>query len=179
LGAVGQIGSGKDTVVKYISTKFSIPIISIGDIARKIAKDEGVPATRENLQKITERYYEKFGKTYFIEETVARIEHSGKEKMLITGIRAPTDVTTLKNHFHDDFVLIAIVADKRKRFQRLRMRQESRDPKKWKEFLKQDQNEEEIFHISEACKLADHIIENSGTLEDLFQKVDNAIKEIS
>ncbi len=178
VGAVGQIGSGKDTVVKYIAAKCSIPIISIGDIAREIAKSRGLPSTRENLQQITEEHYGKFGKTYFIEETVKRIKRAGHEKILITGIRAPTDVTTLKRHFHDDSILICVVADKRKRFRRLKSREEARDPKTWQEFLEQDRNEEEIFHISESCKLADYTIENDGALEELLQKIDNIIKEI-
>lgn len=178
VGAVGKIGSGKDTVVNYIAAKCSIPIISIGDIAREIAKSRDLPPTRQTLQQITEEHYEKFGKTYFIEETIKRIKRAGHEKMLITGIRASTDVTTLKKHFYEDFILICVTADKRKRFQRLKSREEARDPETWQEFLEQDQNEEEIFHITESCKLADYTIENNGTLEELLQKIDHIIEGI-
>jgi dephospho-CoA kinase len=177
VGAVGQIGSGKDTIVKYISDKCSMPIISIGDIAREIAKHEGLPATRENLQKITEKYYAQFGRTYFIEETIRRIQHAKHDKILITGIRAPTDITTLRNHFHEDFILISVTANKKNRFQRLLTRGEPRDPKAWQEFLKQDREEEKIFQIAKSCKLADYSIENNGTVEKLFQKVDKIITE--
>jgi len=85
LGAVGNIESGKDTIVKYFSNKCSIPIISIGDIAREIAKNDGIPATRQNLQRITEEYYEKFGRTYFIEETIRKIRPANYDRILITG----------------------------------------------------------------------------------------------
>jgi dephospho-CoA kinase len=176
VGAVGAIGSGKDTVISYISTKSSMPIISIGDIARDIVKSEGLPLTREHLQQITVKYYEKFGKTYFIEETVNRIKRSRHDKVLITGIRAPTDVETLRKNFLDDFILISVTADKRKRFQRLKMRGDLRDPKTWREFLEQDQNEEKIFHINESCKLANYRIDNNGTFQELFQKIDKILE---
>jgi dephospho-CoA kinase len=177
IGAVGKIGSGKDAAIKYIAGKRSLRMFSIGDIARDIARNEGLPATRKNLQMITEKYYEKFGRTYFIEETIRRIERAGCEQMLITGIRAPTDVTTLREHFHDDFVLICVTADEQKRFQRLLQRRESRDPKTWQQFLEQDRNEENIFRLDEACKLADYKIQNEGTLEELHKKIDEIIEK--
>jgi len=154
-----------------------MPIISIGDIAREIAENEGLPATRENLQMITKDCFEKFGRTYFVEETIRRIRHANHSRVLITGIRAPTDVSTLRKHFHDDFVLICVTANKRKRFQRLLARGEPRDPKTWREFLKQDRAEEQIFQLTEACKLADYSIDNNVTVEELFQRINKIIKE--
>jgi dephospho-CoA kinase len=177
IGTVGRIGSGKDTAIDYISKKCSIQTFSIGDIARGIAKNEGLRATRENLQKITEEYYEKYGKTYFIEETIRRIRRANCEYLLITGIRAPLDAVTLRKHFHDDFVLICVRADERKRFQRLFSRGEPRDPKTWQQFLEQDRTEEEIFQIDETCRLANYMIDNDGTPEELYQKIDEIIKK--
>jgi dephospho-CoA kinase len=178
VGAIGQIGSGKDTVVKHISTKLSIPIISIGDIVREIAKSEGLPLTRQNLQKLTEKYFERFGRTYFIDETIRKIKCARHNKILITGIRTITDITTLRKNFADDFILILVTANKSKRFQRLKLRGELRDPKTWLEFLEQDRNEEKIFQLSEAGKLADYRIDNNGSMEELFQKIDKVIEDI-
>ena len=45
---------------------------------------------------MTEEYYSKFGETYFINETVRRIRYLNDDKVAITGIRAPIDVTTLR-----------------------------------------------------------------------------------
>lgn len=177
IGAVGQIGSGKDTVVRYISNRCSMPTISIGDIAREIAKNEGLRATRENLQRITEKFYEKHGRTYFVEETVNRIRRTNHDKILITGIRAPTDVATLRKCFRDDFILICVMANQKKRFQRLLHRKEPRDPATWQEFLEQDRTEEKIFQITSACELADCKIDNNGTAKELFERVDGIIKE--
>ena len=175
-GAIGRIGSGKDTVIQYISKRLSIPILSIGDIAREIARNEGVPETRENLQKITEEYYAKFGKTYFINETVRRIRVLNVDKVAITGIRAPIDAANLRKHFHEDLILICVAATRKIRFERLLRRNEPRDPKTWREFLEQDREEEKIFQIKETSKLANYQITNNETIEKLFQKVDRIVK---
>jgi dephospho-CoA kinase len=172
LGAVGRIGSGKDTVVKYIASRYSIPIVSIGDIAREIARSEGLRATRENLQKITEDRFRRFGKTFFIEETVKRIKAKRTRVAVITGVRSPIDVQTLRHHFGRDFILICVDADERVRFERLKRRGESRDPKAWQDFTKQDANEDRIFRLSEACRLADFNVDNNDGLEKLFRQVD-------
>jgi len=177
VGAVGHIGSGKDTVIQYISKECSMPILSIGDIARNIARNDGLPETRENLQKITEKYYEKFGRNYFIDETIRKIKRANHDGILITGVRAPTDVTTLRKQFHDDFTLLCVTAPRKIRFQRLLARREPRDPKTWGEFLRQDRNEKKIFQLTKTCKLADHRINNDESVEKLFQKIDKIIKE--
>ena len=177
VGAVGQIGSGKDTVIRYISKRFSAPILSIVDIAREIARNRGLPATRENLQEITEKCFVELGRTYFIEETIKKIRRANKSKVLITGIRAPTDVQALRSSFQGDFILICVMAHKKTRFQRLVKRAEPRDPTAWREFLRQDKTEEQIFQLSRACKLADYRIDNNGTSEELFKKVDEIIQK--
>jgi len=94
----------------------------------------------------------------------------------ITGIRAPIDAETLREHFHENLILICVTATKKIRFERLLKRNEPRDPKTWREFLEQDQEEEKIFQIKETSKLANYQITNNETIEKLFQKVDRIIK---
>ena len=58
IAAVGKNASGKDYFLKYLSDKYAIPMISIGDIARELATKEGLEHSRENpalhLQQIHE-----------------------------------------------------------------------------------------------------------------------------
>lgn len=132
VGTAGQIGSGNDAVVTYISTKWSIPIFSIGDIARQIVKKEGLPLSNKTFRRLV-RNNDKFGRVYFIKETIKRIKHEGT--LLITGIGAPTDIIALRKYFHSNFILIFITAMKKTRFQRLLKRRGQRDSQTWQEFL--------------------------------------------
>ena len=50
IGVIGQNGSGKDEVLKYLREKHNVPFLSTGDMVREIAAKEGKEPTRENLQ---------------------------------------------------------------------------------------------------------------------------------
>ena len=49
IGAVGQNGSGKDEVLKYLRSKYGMAFLSTGDVVRDIAAKEGVEPTRDHL----------------------------------------------------------------------------------------------------------------------------------
>src|SRR4030042_5972318 len=96
IGAVGQNGSGKDEVLKHLRSRDNIPFLSTGDAVREIAAKEGVEQTRENLGKISDRYFREFGKGCFVKLLADKIRHSGRQNAGITGIRALDDVSILQ-----------------------------------------------------------------------------------
>jgi dephospho-CoA kinase len=92
------------------------------------------------------------------------------------GIRTPTDVRNLQDHFGEDFFLVHVeVSDPRIRYKRIKQRGEARDPRTYKEFLQQDKTEEEIFHISQAIQYADIMINNNGSLEAFHRKIKESV----
>ena len=178
IGAVGQNGSGKDEVLKYLRTKHDVPFLSTGDVVREIAAREGVEPTRENLGKISDKYFREFGKGYFVKLLADKIKHSDWRIAGISGIRSLNDVTILKDIFGRDFILIRVyITDPHVRYSRMTTRGEGRDPHSYQEFLKQDQAEEELFSLKEAERLADYSISNDGRLDDLHREIDRLIIE--
>ncbi len=178
IGVVGQNGSGKDEVLKYLNTHYSVPFLSTGDIVREIAAKEGVAPTRTNLQAISDRYFRQFGRGYFVKLVAEKIRQNNWQIAGVSGIRAPEDVQALKNAFEKDFILIHVfVSDSRVRYARMRRRAAERDPQEYEQFLRQDKAEEELFSIQEAVRLADYSLSNDGTLEDLHREIDRLITE--
>ena len=178
IGAVGQNGSGKDEVTKHVHSRYGVPLLSSGDIVREIAATEGLEPTRANLQAISERYFRQSGKGYFMRLIAERIRHNGWDFAAISGIRSLEDVAILKNAFGADFILIHVyVTDPRVRYGRMRERGEERDPHTYEQFIRQDDAEEGLFHISEACARADYSLANDGTLDDLHQALDRLISD--
>jgi dephospho-CoA kinase len=153
-------------------------MISIGDVAREIAKSENIEPTRENLQKLSERCFGRFGNDFFIKKVVEKIESDHLDKAVITSIRTPLDIITLKRRFDGDLILFYVDLDVKERFRRLRQRGETRDPKTWEEFLEQEKQEERIFHLHESYAMADYRLQNNGTLEDLFRQIDAIIERV-
>jgi len=176
IGAIGQNGSGKDEVLKYLSARHDVPFLSTGDAVREIASKEGVEPTRENLGKISDRYFREFGKGCFVKLLADKIQNSGWKIAGISGIRSLNDVSILKDIFGEDFILIRVyITDPHVRYSRMTRRGEGRDPHSYEELLHQDEAEEELFSLKEAEKRADYSMSNDGTLEDLHQEIDRLI----
>ena len=178
IGAIGQNGSGKDEVLKYLRSKHNIPFLSTGDVVREIASKEGLEQTRENLGKISDRYFREFGKGYFVKVLADRIRHSGWKIAGISGIRSLDDVSLLKDIFGTDFVLIHVyITDTHVRYSRMTKRGEERDPQSYQELLRQDEAEEKLFSSKEAENHADYSISNDGTLDDLHREIDRLVSD--
>jgi dephospho-CoA kinase len=178
IGAVGQNGSGKDEVLKYLRLKYNVPFLSTGDVVRDIAAREGAEPTRDNLGKISDRYFREFGKGYFVKLLADKIRRTGWKVAGISGIRSLNDVSVLKDIFGKDFILINVyITDPHVRYKRMTTRGEGRDPHSYREFLSQDKAEEELFSLKEAEQMADYSLNNDGTLDDLHREIDRLVSD--
>jgi len=176
IGAVGQNGTGKDEVLKYLREKHNVPFFSTGDMVREIAAKEGIEPTRENLGKISERYFREFGNGCFVRLLAEKIGQSGLKIVGISGIRSLDDVIILQGIFGEDFILVRVyVSDPHVRYQRMAKRGEGRDPHSYEQFLTQDKAEEELFSIKKAEQQADYFVSNDGDLNDLHQEIEKLV----
>jgi hypothetical protein len=72
-------------------------MVSIGDIVRELAANDGLELTRENLHKTSKKYMDKYGQTFFPEQIVKKIKESGSPLYLVSGVRPLSDVKYLKS----------------------------------------------------------------------------------
>jgi len=85
-------------------------------------------------------------------------------------------VETLRPHFGDDFALVHVsVSDPQTRYQRIRDRHQVRDPQSYREFLQQDLEEQEKFHLSHTIQEADIVLNNDESLAQLHRQVDRRL----
>jgi len=79
-----------------------------------------------------------------------------------------------------NFLLVAVDTDIKIRFKRVRSRTQNTDDqgKSWEEFLEEEKGETELY-IPELIKQADITINNNGQREEMFQQLDNLMKEIN
>ena len=173
IGVVGEIGSGKDEVLKYLRDRYDMPYLSTGDIVRKMAGEQGVEGTRENLEAISRRCFQDMGKGCFVRMAGEEIIRQGWKVAGISGVRTPDDVELLRKTFGEDFILVRVnIADPLVRYDRVRKRNEERDPLTYEAFQAQDREEEETFNISKAVAMADCAVDNSGPLTDLHAEIE-------
>ena len=179
VGTIGRNGSGKDTLLQYLHERYGVPVYRTGDIARDIAAQEGVPRTRKNLHDISTRYMQEHGRDFFVRELLPRIEEKARgrrEVAGISGIRTEADVETLRHCYGDDLLLVYVKSENPKtRYERLKDRGEERDPPSYKQFLKQDEEEEDLFKLSAVSEKADITIENEGSIDDFHHAIEEQL----
>jgi dephospho-CoA kinase len=176
IGVVGDIGSGKDEVLKYLRSKYGIPYIATGDIVRQEAEREDIEPTRENLQSISQRCFEQYGKGCFVRMAAEEIVSRGWKISGISGVRSPDDVEIMRQAFGKDFVLVRVdITEPEIRFERMRLRREERDPQTFEQFLEQDRKEREVFRLDKTGGMADLAVNNDGSIQDLHRQLDGLV----
>lgn len=157
IAAVGKNASGKDYFLEFISKEFGVPMLSVGDIARELAQEEGLEQTRENLHYISKKYMSAYGQDFFPKKLIEKIKKMDAPTVLVSGIRPPSDVENFKEAFGDNFFLVGIVVESdRTRWERTVARGSARDHVTFEEFLELDKQEEALFQTSVTMSMADY-----------------------
>lgn len=175
IGITGRIGSGKTTLSEYIQKKYGFKKLSFVDkILIPELQRRRKMINRQNLQKIGREFYLKYGDIKMTEWLLKGIK--SKEKWIIDDIRYPTTANYIRQRFPEDFFIIGVKTNPQVRFQRILNR--GKEGKiSFEEFLKMDSAPTEK-QIEDVISWADYIIENDGSLSDLYQQCDRVMKKI-
>lgn len=178
IGITGMYASGKDTVAEYL-TKRNFSHFSLSNELREEAKRRKIKDSRENLISLGNELREKFGPGILAERVSLRLRED--EDYIITSVRNPGEVEVLKRI--DSFVLISVAADQKRRFELLKERAREGDPKTFQEFVDKEKIESSSDptkqQLDKCDKLATITIGNEGTIEELYDKIDQLILDLN
>lgn len=94
----------------------------------------------------------------------------------MTGIRSPEDAEALRGRFGEAFTLVGVDGgDERNRFERAEHREADRDPAGFEEFVRDDREEDELFHIGDTLARAEIVLDNRGSVDELFQQIEHEL----
>ncbi len=175
---VGDIGAGKGTVASYLESGQGFHKHTVSDYIRSEARKKKIRPTRENLEKISEGLRKKYGSDYFIRKVIQRIEKDGDGKIVIDGIRLASDVKFVKNYFKKNVRIVFVTAPAKIRFERMKKRGRPGDPQHWPEFLALEKREEREFHLKKVFSQADYVVDASGSLMQLYNKINKLMGKI-
>ncbi len=172
IGLVGEIGSGKGTVVDVVEELFpdkKIVTIKFSDVLADLLKILYMPKTRDNLQRMAIAIDEMFGAGTFNYAVRKRIENIDADIVFADGVRWPADEKMIRDM---NGIMIYVTADQKIRYQRVIVRKEKEGEGQTtiEEFQIQDSMKNEAF-IADIGSRADYQIVNEGTLDDMKQEV--------
>lgn len=187
IGVVGKIAAGKTTVAKFFEEKgfcrvsCSDPLIdllthNVSDYSWIPELPEKAEPTRDRLIEFGKYLKDKYGGDILIRLAVDKKRHC--KNIVIDGVRSIEEVETIKRLGGK---VIYVEARPEVRYERLRKRGAEKDKviQSFEDFLRMDEEEEKLYHTTKLKEVADYVIVNEGTLEDLREKVEEIIGELT
>jgi dephospho-CoA kinase len=174
----GMPGSGKGEFLNYLNGK-GIPSIVMREVVQKDMETKGIEVNNKNLREYATNLRKENGIDIVAKMCLPLIKErsKGSYMVLIDGIRGYDEVKFFKKELTTDFVLVAIFASPKIRYERLSKRGEKWDMKTWEEFEWRD-NVELGWGLGNAIALSDYLIDNSGSLDDMHNKIDEILSEV-
>lgn len=180
LAIVGMSGSGKSVAVDYLTEK-GYPKVYFGGMIYKEMEKRGIPRTEdgESEKQFRETIRETEGKDWVVRQVIEEAKDlisAGQKRIVLDGVYSWTEYKTLKNEFPRSLTFIAIVVDKKIRYDRVAKRPgRAFDATAIRE---RDRSEIENLEKGGPIAAADYYVLNNGSISDSEHRIDEILKEI-
>jgi dephospho-CoA kinase len=181
VGLTGHAGCGKGTAAAYLKEKHGFDWIVFSDIIKEEAakrgllKGKSLEAEKLALSKFGNDWRKETGwNDVAARKIIERIRKEKMQKVAVDGFRSVEEVELFRKTFKG-FLLVRIETPADARWKR-RLEQDPRSKKE--DFEARDKADLEIKGLDKVLKMADITIDNSGTKEELFQRMDEVLEEL-
>lgn len=179
IGLTGRNASGKGETATFLEKK-GFSYYSLSDVIREAIRAEGKELTRENLIEKGRALRSKNGTSYLAKEILRRLEPN--QNYVVDSFRHPDEVSVFRKE--PNFFLVAVQADPVIRFKRIRQRGRENDPQDFKTFTHLEEIEassatSEGQNLTATEELADFVIQNDGSRDELYDKLSALIQRLS
>ncbi|MFA6048975.1 MAG: AAA family ATPase [Candidatus Micrarchaeia archaeon] len=189
IGLTGTFGSGKGVfaeILQKLCGEKNFASYSLSDEVREECGKQGKTLERSNLREVANATRKQEGAGVFAKRVLAKaLKEKNKSVVLIDSVRAPAEANELRKALGGNFVLVAIDAPIKTRYERVKERARAKENLlSFGEFRKSEEVEmhaKDEFgqNLAEVMESADFKIENAGTKEELEQKAKKLLEKIS
>lgn len=186
IGITGRIAAGKETLTSFLRDKGFVYIETSKILKEELVK-RGLEVDRWNMQNLGDEWRGKFGHGALMKMLLEKTESD--KNYIFDSLRNAGEVEFLRNNV-PGFVLIAVDANQKIRFDRVLKRNKLTDPKIWEDFLKVDNRD--FFdesnplgqQVGKCMELADFRIDNSdlqksiNEVAEIWEKIKNADNKV-
>ena len=180
IAIVGMSGSGKSVVVDHLIKK-GYPKVYFGGMIYKEMEKRGIPRTEdgESEKKFREEIREKEGKDWVVNQVIKETKdliNAGQKRIILDGVYSWTEYKILKKEFPKNLYFVAVVVDKKLRYDRVSIRPDR--PFDSTAIRERDRSELENLEKGGPIAAADYYILNNGTIKEAEDRLDDILKEI-
>ncbi len=173
IAIVGMCGAGKSIASDILENK-GYKKVYFGGVTMEKLKEEGLEINPENERMMRERLRKELGMGAFAKILLPRIKEYAKESnTVLDGLYSWDELKILKDEFGDNLTLIAVIADKNIRYERLSKREIR--PFTKDEAIKRDLTEIENVAKAGPIAYADYYIDNNHDLESYKNRLNNIL----
>ncbi|MBL0308295.1 MAG: AAA family ATPase [Bacteroidetes bacterium] len=180
IGITGTLGSGKGTIVDYLTKYKGFIHFSVRGYLTKLIRAKGLEVNRDTMVAEANELRAKNSPSFIVEELYHEALQSGKD-CIIESIRTVGEIHALrgKGNFH----LFAVDADQQVRYQRIVERASETDFISFETFQANEAREMNATdpnkqNLSACMKLADFCFDNNGSFDDLYKHIDTVLQQI-
>ncbi len=176
IAVVGMCGAGKSVASEHLES-LGYQKVYFGNVTMEKLKEANLEITPDNEKMMREKLREDLGMGAFAKILLPKIKGYAKNgNVVLDGLYSWDELTILKNEFHDDLKVIAVISDKKIRYNRLSQRPIR--PFSQEDAIKRDISEIENIAKAGPIAYADYYIFNNGTVEDHEKRLDEILKEV-
>ncbi len=179
IGITGTLGAGKGTIVDILKS-LGFNHFSARDLLVEEIKKRGLTINRDSMVFIADEFRKNKSLTYIPESLYEQARIVGGNAV-IESLRTPLEVEALRKK--KNFILLAIDADSKIRYERISKRGSSTDFVSYERFLEDekrefDSKEAHKGNIHSCMQMADFKLINNGSIEDLNKELNRIYQEI-
>jgi dephospho-CoA kinase len=177
IAILGLPGSGKSEVINFIIEKYGWPKIYCGEPTFDELRRLKLPFTEKNERMVREGLRKKFGARYYGEQVIKKIKKiSGDKNIVLESFYTWDEYLLFKDKFKNNFVTLAVHASSETRYGRLKNRKERALTEK--EARGRDHAQIENLKQGGPISMADHMVVNEGTKNDLRKNLGKIINKL-
>ncbi len=170
----GRNGSGKGTLSEYLAKELNAPVFRLSDIPRRFLEEFDIPETRENFSKMSSLIRELFGEDAFVRAVDKFLDRFEGNTIIFDGPRKVNLIRKIQER--TEAKIIFVDTSPEKRYERILKRSEKDNESclSYEQFLEQENLQTER-EMDEIIALANILLENNGTREEFFRKIDSLL----
>ena len=181
IGITGTLGAGKGTIVDYlVQQKGFLHFSARGFLIEEIER-RGLEINRDSMTFVANDLRSNHSPSYIIDQLYDRAVATGKSAV-IESVRTLGEIVSLRQK--GNFLLLAIDADPKIRYERITERASETDSITFETFIANEKREmtsddPNKQNLERCIREADFIFTNNGTINELNQQVETVLQKVS